>query len=477
VSARRLLWIVCALAALHGLFYVWYQRPDWTTQWSDQDGYRRLGQVLADTGKFTRYPDAPRFVPEVIRTPVYPAFVAVVYRLFGTGQVPVALAQTGLFVVICLLVFAIAREAADDDTIAVGAAAATALYVPIPYFGALVMTEVWTTFVFTVSMLFAVRALRSPSLSRLTALGILCGLTALSRPAFVLFPVALAALWTIAYPAIGIRPRPRPVLVVTMLVAFAITMAPWFAYNYVNLGRLTLSPAGGIGRGLWEGSWQAVWTGRLQNELTQLADATDDRAELDRRVAAIAAREHLAPNPMLAYVHQWQDIRRIWTTPEDPYARALARAEADREYERVALDNLRHDRPAHLAKRLARGIFVLWAGEIPVRYSQINALPPMAIYLCWAFQAVVFALALAGIVVLAGRGHAAQAGMLALPIAYVTAVHFPLLTEARQSLPAQPVVVLLAAVAVYHLLGTRAISGSVIYSRSRSANNRISPYT
>src|SRR4051812_33053502 len=69
---RRPLVLICFVAALHGLFFIWYQRPDWNTQWSDQDGYRRLGQVLAETGKFTRFPDAPAFVPEVLRTPGYP---------------------------------------------------------------------------------------------------------------------------------------------------------------------------------------------------------------------------------------------------------------------------------------------------------------------------------------------------------------------------------------------------------------------
>jgi hypothetical protein len=36
---------------------------------------------------------------------------------------------------------------------------------------------------------------------------------------------------------------------------------------------------------------------------------------------------------------------------------------------------------------------------------------------------------------------------------YVTAVHFPLLTEARQSLPAQPVLLLLAAIGMARLAG------------------------
>ena len=177
-----------------------------------------------------------------------------------------------------------------------------------------------------------------------------------------------------------------------MLAVFGVTMLPWFTYNYVTLGRLTLSPAGGIGRGLWEGSWQATWSGRLQNELTHIAEDAvdgDGRAELDRAIEGVAAREQLPAAPMLEYVHQWQDIRRIWTAPVDPYERAMSRAEADREYQRVALENLRRDSLAHLARRLARGVFILWAGEIPFRYSDINRLPALVIRIGWLIQALI----------------------------------------------------------------------------------------
>ena len=78
---------------------------------------------------------------------------------------------------------------------------------------------------------------------------------------------------------------------------------------------------------------------------------------------------------MLEYVHQWQDIRRIWTEPTDPTEHATARVAADREYQRVALEKLRKDSIGHLARRLSRGVFILWAGEIPVRYSELNLDP------------------------------------------------------------------------------------------------------
>ena len=452
MTVRRTLTLICLVAALHGLFFIWYQRPDWTTQWSDQEGYRRLGQVLAETGKFTRFPDEPQFVPEVLRTPAYPVFVAVMYRMFGATQWPVAFAQTLAFVAMCLVVFAIGRRVAPEP-VALGGAALVAIFPPIPYFGALVMTEVWTTFWFVVSMWVAVRAFQERRTKWFACLGVLLALTTLSRPVFVLFPIALGGIGLAVWPLLRVRPRPLVSQWLVMLAAFAIAMLPWFTYNYVTLGRFTLSPAGGVGRGLWEGSWQATWRGRVQDELTDLADAVDDRAELDRRVRGIADRERLPAGPMLEYVHQWEDIRRIWTEPVDPHKRAIARVRADEEYQRVGVANISRQSFAQLAKRLARGVFVLWAAEIPFRYSEINALPEWVIRFCWAVQAALFAAAVVGLAALVRSGRVAAASLLAAPIVYITAVHFPLLTEARQSLPAQPIVLLLAAIGVAHLTG------------------------
>jgi len=449
MTRYRTLALIVLVAVAHGVFFIWYQRPDWNTQWPDQVGYRQLAQALATTGKFTKSPDALQFVPETIRTPVYPLFVATIYKVAGTGQVPVALAQTALFAAMCVLVYAIGRRVAGEH-VAVVAAAATALFPPFPYFGALVMTELWTTFLFTLSIWMAMRALESKSLASFAALGVVLGLTALSRPVFFLFPFALAAVGVVIFPVARVKRAPSLRAWATLCVAAAVTLLPWLTYNYVTLGRFTMAPAGGVGRGLWEGQWQATWSGRVQDELTRVADATDDRALLDERVRAIADREHTSAAPMLEYVHQWQDIRRIWTTA-GVNERAAARIAADREYERVALENLRHDSWAHLTRRLARGVYLLWAGEIPIRFSDINQLSTRTIRAIWAVQAALVAAALAGLVVLFRAGRKAEALVFGSCILYLTAVHFPLLTEARQSLPAMPVVLLLASVAVVSL--------------------------
>jgi hypothetical protein len=464
VTVRRLLLLICLIASINGAFFAAYQRPDWATEWTDQDGYRRLGEVLASTGQFTRYPDAPRFVPEVIRTPVYPAFVALVYKLIGTSQAAVVAAQIGLFVIICLAVFSIGRII-GGTSIGLAAAGAVALYPPLPYFAALVLTELWTTFVFTLTMWLLIRAVHEQRIGLFVWFGVAAAATALSRPAFFLFLPGIVVMALVLFPAIGWADRPAPSRWMTALTVFAIAMAPWFTYNYVTMHRFTLSPAGGVGRGIWEGSWQGVWPGRVQSELTDIADQASDNATLEARIAVLSARERLAPEPMLTYAHQWQDIRKIWTDPQDPIERANARIAADNEYLRVGLQNSAGDRIGHLKRRLTRGLFFLWSADLPFRISAINGLPTSVIRLCWLAQSVILVLAGVGLWALCRTGRYADALLLAAPIIYITAVHLPFLTEARQSLPAKPVVLTLAVLGAGRLSGRSFTLESQVHER------------
>jgi hypothetical protein len=442
---RRFLITVVLIALTHAAFFITYQRPDWDVAWTDQGGYKQLGAAMARSGEFTRFPESPEFIPEVIRTPGYPAFVAVIYRLFGESTLAVAIAQSLVFVLICLLVYSIGRRLAGERAAAAGAMI-TALFPPLPYYGALVLTEVWTTFVLVAAMLVCLRAVQGGRTRDFVIAGALFSATTLVRPAFVLLPFGLA----IAMPLLIGEQRNRRRLGqwASFAAVAAIVLVPWFTYNYVYLGRFTLSPAGGIGRGLWEGSWQGRWPGRIHNDLTQTADQPIDSEELDRRVRTIAADAGIAPDGMLAYVHQWRNIRRIWDEPTDPMERARARVVADEEYFRAAVEHIRADVPGWIARRLVFGTAILWASDIPIRYSDINRVPTAVIRGIWLVQVLLLAVAIVGIVVMVKRRQFSEAALLALPLLYVTGVHLPLLCETRQSLPVKPLVLALAAVAV-----------------------------
>ena len=442
----RLAIAVVLIALTHAALFIVYQRPDWEVAWSDQGGYQQLGAAMARSGEFTRFPESPTFIPEVLRTPGYPAFVAVIYRLFGVNTLPVAIAQAFVFAAICLMVYAIGRRVAGERAATV-AALITALFPPLPYYGALVLTEVWTTCMMVLACLACLRAMQRDRFSDFIIAGVLFSATTLVRPAFFLLPFGLAVAMPVLVPSERARAR-RIGQWASLFLAAAITMVPWFTYNYVYLGRFTLSPAGGIGRGMWEGSWQGRWPGKVHNDLTKTAEQNISSAELDTRVREIAAGIGMAPDGMLSYVHEWREIRKIWETPTDPMERARARVAADEEYLRAAMTHIEPDIPGWLWRRLSRGMVILWASDIPIRYTDINAMPTLVIRAIWVVQGILLAIAAYGAVVLLRRRRFAEASLLVLPLVYVTGVHFPFLSETRQSLPVKPLVIVLAAVAL-----------------------------
>jgi len=448
---RRVLLLIALVALAHAAFFAAYQRPDWNVEWDDQVGYQRLGHVLATTGTFTRYPGVQPFVPETIRTPMYPLFVATMYRVGGESHAVVAAGQAVLFALMTLAVYAMTSRLATRR-VALAAAWFTALFPPIPYYGALVLSDLLCAFFVTLGMWTAVRAVQDRRPTDYIWTGVFLGFATLTQPRMALLPVALAACVALA----AIRQRDWRAILAWgwTFVVFGLVLAPWLAYNVIYVHRLTLSPAGGLGRATWEASWQGTWPGRVQADLTRLVEGhvNDDDGTLDMLVKQFAGEVSLPSDPMITYAHQWRDIRRIWDTPTDPRERAVKRIEADEEYWRAGLANIARNRMGHLVRRATVGAFVLWNAEIPIRYTNINATPRLVIRAIWLVQAGLMALALVGLVMLAHRRGPPVAALLAALLLYITAVHLPMLAEARYSLPAKPIVLALVAIALAEIL-------------------------
>src|SRR4030095_3389082 len=194
--------------------------------------------------------------------------------------------------------------------------------------------------------------------------------------------------------------------------------------------------------------------GGVRGDLTRLVGehVSDDDATLDMLVTQFAGEVSLPAEPMISYAHQWRDIRRIWVAPTDPRERVVKRIEADEEYWRAGLANIARNRMGYLLRRTTVGAFVLWNAEIPIRHTNINDTPRIVIRAIWLVQAGLLALALVGLVMLAHRRGTAVAALLAALLLYITAVHLPMLAEARYSLPAKPIVLALVAIALAEIL-------------------------
>src|SRR4029077_6814042 len=93
----------------------------------------------------------------------------------------------------------------------------------------------------------------------------------------------------------------------------------------------------------------------------------------------------------------------------------------------------------HLWRRATRGTFLLWAAEIPVRYSDINRMSPLTIRAIWLVQVALIVVAAVGFILVVQQGAVTEGFAMAALILYVSAVHVPLYSEARYSLPAKPI--------------------------------------
>ena len=259
MSRRVARGLIVAVALANAAFFIAYQSRDWATYWTDQNGYMMLGETLAKTGRFTRYPQSPVYVPEVLRTPGYPAFVAGVTLLFGPGHMPVAIAQALVFAAIALLAYAIGLWLAGERT-AFAAGLATALYPTLPYFGALTMSDLLTALLVTLGFYAWLRTL-SEGGRWIAVAGAGFAAAAITRPSFQLLPVALLLCAAIVAPVTRAALR-RGVLVLAVAAAL---VSPWVLYNVIYFHAVTLAPpAAGIGRNLWEGHWQIAFPGRVQ---------------------------------------------------------------------------------------------------------------------------------------------------------------------------------------------------------------------
>jgi 4-amino-4-deoxy-L-arabinose transferase-like glycosyltransferase len=166
--------------------------------------------------------------PTAMRPPLYPAFLAAVYSLFGVGNYQaVRLFQVGLG----LLNVAIAYRL---GTRAFGRSAGTclagllAVYPSMVGFNNLLLTEVLFTTLLCASCTFLVESLESPSLPKVAAAGVTLGLGALTRSVLWIFPAPLILFLLLAW---RLPLRRRLVAASVFAAAFAATIAPWSIRN------------------------------------------------------------------------------------------------------------------------------------------------------------------------------------------------------------------------------------------------------
>ena len=437
---------IVLLALLHAAAFILHERSEWTDAgvFSDQLEYETLARTLVQQGRYTTYPDVTPTIPEAKRPPGYPLFLAGVYLLVGESRLAVVAVHALLFALVCCLMYAVGARVRGRE-LGLIAAAATALYAPLPYYGAQALSMVLSTLLMVAVVWLLVPVPVLPSTGRFVVAGLVCGALVLVRPAFILAPLWIAAWYAVVAPRLG-SGRPSGRALAGFLVAVALLMAPWLAYTASHFGSLSPAPAGRVWRDLWEGTWHGVWPGRIHAQIMSIGKAGLMGAALDEQLRPLG--------PDVARMRRFLEEERAIAEPiralDDPRARVYAQVAAEGAYRRTALRNIAEDPLGYVWRRATHGTFTLWASHIPIRYRLIDSMPPVVIRAIWALQVILLGVAVWGTVLL-WRADRRLASFVLLPVVYVAVVHFPLRPDPRWALPVMPLVLLLATIAVASL--------------------------
>ena len=409
---RPLAWILLAGAIVRLALWAWFS--DVPIAIDDERDYHTIAATLATHGEFAFVPG----VPTSLRPPLYPALVAVLYRLFGVGNfAAVRLAQAGLGLALILLAYRLGA-AVYSRRVGLWTAALVGFYPSLVVYGNLLLTEVLFTTLLVAACLALARALRGRSLAWLGLGGVLLGLGALTRSVLWPFPVALGALLLAAW---GGGAGRRLAAVAVLLAGFVATIAPWSIRNtLLQESFQTIDVMGG--RNLMMGNY----------EYTPLYRAWDAIGIEGER----------------SWIHVLQ--------AKYPSTRRRTQGQLDKLALRAGVDYVRRH-PGQTLQRDVIKFFDFWglereliAGAARGYFGPVPraAIVPLMLVIFGSYAAVLFS-GIFGMVLSPpadGRAHA----LFLLVIGFICAVHTATFGHSRYHLPVMPLVMVYAAAALVH---------------------------
>lgn len=405
------------------------------------------GAYFAETGRFDLVPGADSTgAPGSERVPLYLFFIAAVRFLFGDAPLVAIAGQSLTDSGTCVLIALLGTMISSRVGLLSGALAA--VWPNLIVHSAALLSDTLFLFIFTAMLLVSARYLAEVSPGRAWWAGLLCGLSIMVRTVAQFLPLAMV----LAAPLIALRQgrgvRTAALCMVLVMLGAAVPVVPWLARNLTLHGAFALTTQ--------EGSHMVNWVLPL---VRQAQDGTP------HEVGAREARERLTA--------------RLHAEGIDP--EALPPFERSRAFAAEAMKDLATMPPSAIARAWFKGAVVnLIAPAVTVdprvrrarEGSFYNDTTPgllgrMQAYLATSAPSVrpwiVGALALSAISLgLQAYGFARLTRRLpwaavfaALLVLYVLLITGPIVSP-KYRLPAEPVLIVLAALGVDGLLRRRA---------------------
>lgn len=292
---------VFALAVGVRLLYVLSLPPDAPIGSVDAWGYHRLALNM-DAGHGFSLRRHPPFIPDSVRTPLYPLFLLLIRRSLGPAPRTAAGVQAVMDGATALLVWRLADRLGGRWAGRVASLLYALSPTQVRYVGEL-LTESLFSFLLTLSALAVVEYLQSTRSARtwLGVLGALSGLAALCKPNAQFLPL----IWTASLLLRGRTYRQRSGDVLALAIPFSLVIAPWIVRNARVFGHPFLSTAfeGNISRvsapatlAFAQGYYVPPWSDKWESLFGEIVSQTAADHHWQKPWSALDARELYAAN-------------------------------------------------------------------------------------------------------------------------------------------------------------------------------------
>jgi 4-amino-4-deoxy-L-arabinose transferase-like glycosyltransferase len=236
---KKTLLVIFILALFLRIFSVVTQEKSRRLPSSDAKEFDNISSNIASGYGFSRDIGDSK-VATTRRTPLYPLFVGGLYFIFGHNYIAVKLMQALLGALFCMVVFFITDLIYSDTQISIIAALVTAVYKPFIsgfyYYGgpAYILSEYFYMFILGVTILIFLEFIKKETRIFGILSGIFIGLTILTRPEFITYPVLLL-LYLFCISKQSVKQILKKYLMVYLFIF--LTVAPWTIRNYIVSGK------------------------------------------------------------------------------------------------------------------------------------------------------------------------------------------------------------------------------------------------
>ncbi len=218
--------------------------------------------------------------PSAHREPVYPLFVAAIYKISGESRAAVHYTQAVVCAAACGLLVLLASRLLRSRWAAVLAGALAAIYPPFLMQIQTILTEPLATFLLLVAAYLVVVGWSGTKPAALAWGGFFLGLATLTRAANLMYaPLLALLLLTVSGP----RGRPGLKSPAVFLIVFLAVLSPWIIRNYVVFDRfipVAVNAGGSFFRGNYDegtlGAMHSNYEPQMPEEITSRYEDLDE---------------------------------------------------------------------------------------------------------------------------------------------------------------------------------------------------------